>query len=406
LYFSVLRIAALFNPKAKLFVSGRKNLLANIRYALIDERRPRIWMHCASLGEFEQGKPVLEKLRQQYPHFALVLTFFSPSGYEVRKEYPGVDYVFYLPADSPYNAKRFLRYIKPELAIFVKYEFWYFLLSQVARQQIPCILISSVFRKDQPFFKWYGSLHRHMLQTFTHIFTQDVASAELVKKTGMYDVTVAGDTRFDTVIESVRSAMPLPIAEQFCGEYKILVAGSTWEEDEALLVKALEAFPPSWKLILVPHEVDEAHIRKIEALFDGQTDRWSAWNGQTSKRVLLVDQVGFLLHLYRFADVAWIGGGFGKEGVHNVLEAAVYGIPVLHGPVYDHFLEAVELVKTGGALEIATNQDIMLTISNWERDRAAYEQACRAAKNHVYSKAGATSAILDYLSEKKTLSVR
>lgn len=404
LYAIAVRIAALFKPKARLFVKGRKGLLSQIKYALVNERRPRIWMHCASLGEFEQGRPVLEKLRRQYPNYAFVLTFFSPSGYEVRKDYAGADYVFYLPLDSYYNARRFLASVQPKLVLFVKYELWYFFLSLTARRDIPLLLISAVFRKDQPFFKWYGRLHRRMLRCFTQIFVQDEASGMLLQKIGIENWAVGGDTRFDRVIEAVAKVQPLPTAASFSKNNKIIVAGSTWKEDELFLKEAIDRLPANWKLILVPHEVHKSHIEAIVSMFGDEAVLWSVNEDVHTKRVLVVDTVGLLSGLYQYADVAWIGGGFGKDGVHNVLEAAVYGKPVSHGPVYSQYIEARELLAANASFVPASAEAFVKQLLYWEKDAHSYEQSCAAAKEFVQSHAGATRKVLDYLEAKKLLS--
>lgn len=405
LYAIAVRIAALFKPKAKLFIKGRKGLLSQIKYALINERRPRIWMHCASLGEFEQGRPVLEKLRRQYPHYAFVLTFFSPSGYEVRKDYAGADYIFYLPLDSYYNARRFLAAVQPKLVLFVKYELWYFFLSLTARRDIPLLLISAVFRKNQPFFKWYGRLHRRMLRCFTQIFVQDEASGMLLQKIGIEYWAVGGDTRFDRVIEAVAKVQPLPVAAAFSKNSKVIVAGSTWKEDELFLKEVIDRLPANWKLILVPHEVHKSHIEAIASMFGDDAVLWSANEDVHTKRVLVVDTVGLLSGLYQYADVAWIGGGFGKEGVHNVLEAAVYGTPVSHGPVYSQYIEARELLAANGSFVPASAEAFVKQLLYWEKDAHSYEQSCAAAKEFVQNHAGATRKVLDYLEAKKLLSM-
>lgn len=405
-YAAVLRLAALFNPKAKLFVAGRKDLLRKIKYDLINERRPRIWMHCASLGEFEQGRPVLEKLRKQYPHFAIVLTFFSPSGYEVRKDYDGADYIYYLPVDSVYNAKRFIKAVQPRLCIFVKYEFWYFYLAELAKKNIPTILVSAIFRPNQPFFKWYGRLHRRMLNCFSHIFVQNSESELLLNRIGIEDVTVAGDTRFDRVVEAVMQNVNLPVADVFSNGSKIIVAGSTWAGDEQFLLTAMSQLPLHWKLILVPHEVDEKHITEIEKLFRDHYCKWSTWTGaDKDKRILVVDKVGLLMQLYSHADIAWIGGGFEHAGVHNVLEAAVYGVPVAFGPVYHQFAEAIELLKTPGAVSVDKPAAFASFVQQLEDDAYSYKKACEAAANYVQAHAGATRNILAYLSEKNLLNM-
>lgn len=400
LYAAALRIASLFNLKAKLFIEGRKGLLEHITATMAHEQRPRIWMHCASLGEFEQGRPVLEQLRTQYPGYAIVLTFFSPSGYEVRKNYEGADYVFYLPLDSRKNAKQFIEAVQPKLSVFVKYELWYYYLTAIAKRSIPAILISARFRKEQPFFKFYGGLHRKMLRCFNAIFVQDKDSETLLHTIGINNVAVNGDTRFDRVIEAATQIQELPIAHAFCRDNKVIVAGSTWKEDEEFLKKTFDQLPPHWKLILVPHEVHDSHIQEIEKLFQGETVRWSAWSDTSDKRILLVDKVGLLLQLYRYANVAWIGGGFGSAGVHNVLEAAVYGLPCAYGPVFHQFIEAEELIQAGGAITV-TDPGVFLThIKQWENDTTAGT----AAKNYVLAKGGATQAIMSYLAEKNILS--
>lgn len=403
-YAMAVRLASVFSTKAKLFIEGRKGLLSRIHYTLLNERRPRIWMHCASLGEFEQGRPLLEKIRKDYPEFAIVLTFFSPSGYEVRKNYPGADYVFYLPLDGRNNAKKFIHLVQPKLCVFVKYDFWYFLLKEIDRKDIPAILVSSIFRKEQPFFKWYGGLHRQMLYCFRKIFVQDKASAQLLQDIKIDDSIVAGDTRFDRVVEAVSNIQSLPVAEAFIKGGKVLIAGSTWPEDETFLQKAYARFPAGWKLIVVPHEVDDAHISQVVNLFGNKGVKWSEWNDNSDASVLVVDKIGFLLSLYQYATAAWIGGGFGK-GIHNTLEAAAYGIPVCFGPNYHKFREAKELIAINAAFSITEPQSLANYMLSWEKDAAAYELVCTAACQYVMNNAGATAPIMAYLSEKNLLTV-
>lgn len=405
-YFLLLRIASLFHRKARLFVRGRRKLLSQIRYALVDERRARIWMHCASLGEFEQGRPVLDELRRQYPHLAIVLTFFSPSGYEVRKNYEGADYVFYLPEDSRRNADRFLKMVQPKLAIFVKYDLWYFFLKETARRDIPAVLISAVFRREQGFFRWYGIIQRRMLYCFRHLFVQDAASVQLLRRIGIEETTVSGDTRFDRVVDATASLPAMPEeAADFCRGAQVLVAGSTWKEDEEFLEKLLPQLPGDWKMILVPHEVHESHLQEIEKRYGDAIIRWSAYRPGTDKRVLLVDRIGLLLQLYRCGRLAWIGGGFGKAGVHNVLEAAVYGIPVVHGPVYHQFLEAKELLQAGGSLVAERPESLAAAIGSWQQHPDVYADVCRAARQYVQAHSGASARIMAYLSAKNWLMV-
>jgi 3-deoxy-D-manno-octulosonic-acid transferase len=405
LYAAVLRIAAFFNPKAKLFVQGRKGLLQRMHYALINERRPRIWMHCASLGEFEQGRPILERLRAKYPQYAFVLTFFSPSGYEVRKDYDGADYVFYFPLDSPRNAKKFLSVIQPRLCLFIKYEFWYFLLSAIAKRDIPNVLVSAIFRKDQPFFKWYGTLHRRMLHSFTHIFVQDEASMYLLAKTGVQHASVSGDTRFDRVQQAMQQLQQLPVVEAFSQHSNVLVAGSTWPEDERFLQEVYTQQPvANFKLIIAPHEVADSRIADIERLFPGQTTRWTS-GVDIDKKVLIIDTVGILFSVYAHAHSVWIGGGFGKEGVHNVLEAAIHGVPVSFGPVYHQYIEAKELIASGGGFEFSDPVKLALQLKAWQTDDYSYTQASEKAHDYVITHTGATAKVIAYLEAKKWLMV-
>lgn len=398
-YAIAVRIAALFNGKAKLFTEGRKDLLVHISTALAGDTRRRIWMHCASLGEFEQGRPVLEALRYKYPGHCIVLTFFSPSGYEVRKNYDGADHVFYLPIDTPANATAFLDIVQPSLCLFVKYEFWYYYLSGISKRGIPAVLISAIFNKDQGFFKWYGSLQRQMLRCFTYLFVQDAASLQLLTNIGITNAAVSGDTRFDRVIKVAAQHAELPIAAAFAAGHKILVAGSTWKEDEVMLHAALPSLPSGWKMILVPHEVNESHLGEIEKLFGYSAFRWSRMSSPANAvgaAVLIVDKVGFLSQLYRYGTAAWIGGGFGKEGVHNVLEAAVYGVPCFWGPVYDRFIEARELIAQGGAVSV-TDADMLIAALRKADSGAEYTQRSLAAKNYVHAHSGATDIVLTYL---------
>lgn len=395
-YGAALHIAGLFNHKARLFVDGRKGIFDKIREAMAPDTKKRIWMHCASLGEFEQGRPVLEALRQTYPQYSFVVTFFSPSGYEVRKNYGGADHVFYLPMDSEANANTFLDIVNPALCIFVKYEFWYYYLDSIANRNIPVILISAIFNKEQGFFRWYGSLQRHMLRCFSHIFVQDEASHRLLGDIRIKTVSVSGDTRFDRVIDAAQKSIVLPEAEAFTKGHKIIVAGSTWTDDEIFFTKVLPQLTKEWKIILVPHEVNGEHITDIESLFEEDIVRWSEAEKSKDKRVLLVDKVGILVHLYRYADVAWIGGGFGKDGVHNVLEAAVYGKPCFYGPVFHQFREAIELVAVEGAFSVNEPAEFMEALRDIEDD-PSYMQHANAAKEYVYANGGATKVVVNYI---------
>lgn len=395
----------MFNNKARLFVRGRKGLLNSIRYALVDEKRQRIWMHCASLGEFEQGRPVLDALKAKYPSHAFILTFFSPSGYEIRKNYPGADYVFYLPLDSAYNAAKFVQYVNPSLAVFVKYELWYFLLMRLARKNIPTVLQSAIFRKEQLFFRWYGWLHRRMLHAFTHIFVQDTVSVQLLNRIGVEKVSVSGDTRFDRVVAATIHTEPIEVIQNFCEGHKTIVAGSTWQDDELLLKQVMDNLPEDWKIIIVPHETNISHMKQLIDQYEGEAVLWSRIEQDYyDQRVLLVDTVGLLLRLYQYADVTYVGGGFNKSGIHNLLEAVVYGKPVFHGPVYHKFKEAKDLQDVGAAYIVGDAESMYQQVVQWQEDRISYNAACISARKYVTANTGATDKILDYIEGKQLLS--
>lgn len=406
LYEWSIRLAMPFKPKARLFIEGRKGLLLRIKAAMASESRPRIWIHCASLGEFEQGRNLIELLRVRYPGHALVLTFFSPSGYQVRRKYKGADYVFYLPVDKKEHAAQFVLDIQPVLAIFVKYDLWYYYLAELHRRNIPTILISALFRERQSFFRFYGSLQRQMLRFFSQIFVQDEQSAQLLKSIGIDRVMVAGDTRFDRVLYVKQKMASLPQMDRLCVSCKLLIAGSTWAADEALLASVVADLPEDWKLVVVPHEVDEERIAKVEKTFRNDTKRWSEWEDGMlfSEKVLVVDTIGILLKLYRYATVAWIGGGLSASGVHNVLEAAVYGIPCAFGPEYGNYLEARELIRSGGASSCANKKELILFLTTMQGNEEQYRFRAKAAADYVAGQSGATERILNYLAEKNWLS--
>lgn len=407
LYITLVRVASLFNTKAEKFIKGRKGLLNKVKYDLINERRPRIWIHCASLGEFEQGRPIIEAMRNKYKDHAIVLTFFSPSGYEIRKNYDKVDNVFYLPYDTPSNAKRFIQYVEPSLVVFIKYEFWYFMLKEIANNDIPLLLVSAIFRKEQPFFQWYGTLNRNMVRVFTHIFVQDEYSKQLLNNIGIEDVSVNGDTRFDRVAALKTEELHIDEIVDFKGSLKLFIAGSTWPEDEALL-KQLLLKTDGWKMIIAPHEITLTHLKQLKKQFGDDVCFWTkVKSGEESiknNNVLVIDKIGMLSRLYRYADACYIGGGFNKSGIHNVLEAAVYGKPIFHGPNYGKFKEAVTLNEEGAAISVATADPIVGQLSEWEKDTGSYDLTCKTAESYVLKNVGATNRVMNYLDEKKLLS--
>jgi 3-deoxy-D-manno-octulosonic-acid transferase len=397
LYGLLLRLVAPFVPKARQWVEGRRNWRPRLRAQLADDAAPRIWVHCASLGEFEQGRPLLEALRRQYPGHRLVLTFFSPSGYEVRKDWPGADYILYLPLDTAANARAFVQAVRPTLAIFVKYEFWYHYLAELKRQQVPTICVSAIFRAEQVFFKPWGGFFRRVLGQLTHIFTQDQASAELLRGIGLTQTTVAGDTRFDTVVATAAApARELPIVAAFTADAApVLVAGSVWPPDVDLLTPSLQRWADELRVIVAPHEISEAHLTQVEAALPGRVVRYSRADAATvaQARVLLIDNIGLLRELYRAGDLAYVGGAFGK-GLHNTLEAAAFGLPLLFGPRYEKFREARDLVAQGPAFVVTTAAEAQARLQPLLTDPKLRAELGQRARHYVQTEAGATARIL------------
>lgn len=361
-------------------------------------------MHCASLGEFEQGRPLLELMKKQYPAIKIVLTFFSPSGYEIQKNYPGADAVFYLPVDSKKNAAAMIAAIQPSLVLWVKYEYWFYYLQAFREHHIPVILVSGIFRKSQPFFKWYGGMWRKLLPCFTHFFVQDVASEKLLAGIGTCsNVTVTGDTRFDRVIEIAERFEPIALIDHFCANNKVIVAGSTWEDDEIELVHYVKA-NPHIQFIIAPHEIDAQNLKDVKKVFDGSVFYSELReDNPVTTNVLIIDNVGMLSRLYRYGDIAYVGGGFGNDGVHNVLEPAVYGKPVLYGPEFEKFIEAIELTNCGGGIPIGSAIELEATLTRLWSDEKLLNAAGAAAKNYVYSNSGASEKIMEIIQEKRLL---
>lgn len=405
LYRFFLGLAAKFgsNKKAQLWLAGREGMWPGLESAMKGDV-PVIWVHAASLGEFEQGRPVLEELRQDYPGHRILLTFFSPSGYQVRKDYKGADYVCYLPLDTPENARRFLSVVQPKLAIFIKYEFWYHYLSGLYARKVPVLLISGIFREHQVFFKWYGGLFRKLLRKMDHLFVQNEGSLTLLHNIGVKQVTLAGDTRFDRVWALQQNPVVLPEIERFIKVPKVMVAGSTWEDDEKLLAAWWYGGAQDIRqMILVPHEINEGRLKRIEQLFPDAI-RYSAFvNGETPKgKVLIIDNVGMLSALYRYSRVSYVGGGFGKEGIHNILEPATYAKPVIIGPVYEQFNEAVTLVQLRGAIVVNNLDDLNRAIEALN-DTYYHQQITEIASRFVEEHQGATNKIMHYIQENRFL---
>ena len=395
IYGAFIFIASLFNEKARLLRAGQQNALKLLKER-VDPNGSYVWFHAASLGEFEQGRPVIEQLKRDQPTTKILLTFFSPSGYEVRKNYTGADIVSYLPLDTPGNARSFVNMVKPSKVIFIKYEFWPNYLRALKDTNVPVFSISAIFRPEQVFFKGYGKWYLGLLRTFSHIFVQDKVSLDLLEKHQIKNASVCGDTRFDRVYDLFRQAKQLPLIEEFVKNApEVIVAGSTWPKDEKLLVSYLKQHPDV-KLVLVPHEVHASHISGISGLLDGRFVRYSEATSDNVKTTncLVVDVIGVLSSIYRYANVAYIGGGFGV-GIHNTLEAAVYGIPVVFGPNHLKFREARELIAIGGAFSVSDYVSLEAQFDRLLKDK----EAGKIAGEYVKQKTGATSQICKIIAQ-------
>jgi 3-deoxy-D-manno-octulosonic-acid transferase len=396
-YGFLILLASLFNQKARLWIRGRKNWKSEINSRLVTGEK-RILFHCSSLGEFEQGKPVLEALRTHYPKHKFVLTFFSPSGYENRKNDPLADYVFYLPLDGPVNARSFISLVKPEIAFFVKYDFWHYFIRELRKNKIPVYFVSSIFRPSQIFFKPYGFFFRNILNRVSHFFVQNQQSLELLYQYSLPQVTVTGDTRFDRVYKNSLDAKEFPDVLQFKGKQRMLVAGSTWAPDEILLAQVCHSLKDEFRFIIVPHETGESNIRATEKRFAAiGTIRYSQYNPAASAPgIMIIDNVGMLSSLYRYADIAFVGGGFGR-GIHNILEAAVFGIPVFFGPNYQKFREAHELIHWKGAFPVKDHKALENHIRGILDHPGTLDRIREVNLKYIENNKGATELIIEYL---------
>ena len=391
------KVASLFNTKAKVFTDGRKNLFNVLSQTIRENRAPLIWMHCASLGEFEQGRPVLEKLKVEFPQYKILLTFFSPSGYEVQKEYEKADFVFYLPLDTPSNAWKFISLTRPALAIFVKYEFWYHYCHILREQNIPLLSISSIFRKEQLFFKSYGKFYRSILYAFNYFFVQNDESLRLLKSIDITQCAKVGDTRFDRVYEIVTQGSDVPIAQEFKGSEKVFVVGSCWPDDMEVMIPFINANAEHLKFIIAPHEIKEEFIIEMQGALLVKSVRYSQVNSEALKnsRVLIIDNIGMLSRLYRYGEFAFIGGAFGK-GLHNILEAACYGVPIFFGNKnYQKYEEANQLIKYGGAFEVNDYPDLKAKFELLSVPKN-FQLACAVTKQYVKDNLGAADKIVEY----------
>ncbi len=395
----LLPMAALFDKKLRLFLNGRKETFKLLE-AKISPEDTVFWVHAASLGEFEQGRPIIEKYKVANPNVKIVLTFFSPSGYEVRKNYSKADVVCYLPIDSKQNVKKFLDVVHPTHAVFVKYEFWPNLLGELKNRNISTILISGIFRKEQAFFNWYGQFMKKALTAFSYYFVQDQNSEDLLRSIGFTNVKACGDTRFDRVLEITQQDNSLDFMNSFVGDSHVLVAGSTWKEDEELLVDYINSNSTEMeKFVLAPHNIVKSDIDSLKGSIKKKVVLFSEMEEKDLNEfdVFIADTIGILTKIYSYAHVAYVGGGYTKSGVHNVLEPASYGVPVLIGPNFKKFNEAKELVTAGGCLVADTQEKIYLTLQEFLRDKSALKRVSEISFNYVKSKTGATDQILKYL---------
>jgi 3-deoxy-D-manno-octulosonic-acid transferase len=393
------QLASLVHGKARLFQQGRKAQHERLlRTFPLKDSGPLVWFHCASLGEFEQGRPVMEALKNRIPSVRILLTFFSPSGYEVQKNYVGADHIFYLPWDTAKNAKWFAEQIKPSLAIFVKYEFWYHYISALHAHRIPVLSISSIFREDQVFFQWQGGLFRNMLAKFNHFFVQNQHSLELLQSIGIRAATVAGDTRFDRVHQIIQRAEEVQIARTFKNNQMVMVIGSAWPEDMDVLIPFINSHPGQLKFIVAPHELKESFLSAIEKGIHGKTVRYSMATADNvlSADVLLIDNIGLLSRLYRYGEFAFVGGGF-AQGLHNILEAACYGVPIFFGDrAYQKFQEAVDLTTQGGAFPIHDATDLSKIFEQLTTQPETLSSAITVTRRYVQQNLGATDKIVSY----------
>lgn len=402
LYRAGISIVSLWNPKARLWKIGRENIFDKLHSQVTTNHSQLTWVHCSSLGEFEQGRPVIEKIKARYPDSKLLLTFFSPSGYEIRKDYKGADWVSYLPLDSAANAKRFLDIVKPSLVVFIKYDYWYYYLHQCKKRNIPLLMVSAIFRNDQPFFKLYGSIYRKMLKSISHFFVQDKESQQLLESINIKNnVTVSGDTRFDRVAEIAEDFKPIEAIEKFCNNSTVLVAGSTWPNDEKMIRQATNVLP-GLKIILAPHEIHKEHLEQIKTIFPNSAFYSQLTSHNSPSDCLIIDNIGMLSRLYHYATITYIGGGFDK-GIHNTLEAAVFGKPVLFGPNYRKFKEAIGLIEKGGGISVNSSNELASSLKKLLIDENELTMRSKSSFDFVKENKGATGKVMHYIEENRLL---
>lgn len=391
LYIIILYLISPFNKKVRTMLKGEKESFEKLKSIRKEDKVA--WFHCASLGEFEQGRPLLEEVKKQYPQHKILLSFYSPSGYEVRKNYPLADYIVYLPNDTKKNAKKFVSLVNPDLIFFIKYEFWYNYISALKGRRL--FQVSLILRENQYFFTWYGKWFRKQLGTFEHFFVQNSQTADLLNKIGYKNVTISGDTRFDRVMTIANNAKSFPDIENFCkGDKKIILAGSSWLADEKIIEQAIKNL--DIKLIIAPHIVEDTHIKEIQALFPNAILYSELTENKKESNVLIINCIGILSNLYQYCDIAYIGGGFGV-GIHNTLEAATFGKPICFGTNYHKFQEAVDLINLKAAYSISNEEELRQVFNKLLNNEEIYKQSAKASKNYVEEKIGACKKIIEHL---------
>lgn len=396
IYFIAIKIASFFNPKAKQWIDGRKNIFEQLKKT-IHPNDKIYWFHCASLGEFEQGKPIIDEIKSKHSNIKVLVTFFSPSGYELRKNYTNADYVFYLPLDTKINALEFLKIVNPEKAFFIKYEFWYNYLFELNKNKTPTYLISGTFRKEQIFFKSYGTLNKKMLSFFTHFFLQNENSKTLLQSIGFNNSTITGDTRIDRVYENSLNPKNISLIKSFKGNKPLIVLGSSWQKEEEIITEFIHASKKNYKYIIAPHDINPEHIKKIKSLLKNDFILYSEANSDNIKSVstLIIDNVGLLSNIYQYTDIAFVGGGF-TGALHNILEPASFGNALLFGAKHHKFHEAEELLKLNAAYEVKDADDLLGVINHLEVDNQLKETQ-NAASKYIKEGVGATQLILKKL---------
>ena len=400
----MVKILALFSPKMKLFVAGRKNVFRDLQ-AKINPTDNTIWFHAASLGEYEQGLPVFEKVKENFPNHKILVTFFSPSGYEVRKNNSVANVTVYLPLDTKYNAKKFIKAVNPEMVFFIKYEYWLNYLNELKKQNIKTYLISGIFRENQTFFKWYGGFYRNALQAFTHFFVQNESSKNLVHKLGYNNVKVSGDTRFDRVVSILERNNSLDFITEFLTpttnhqSLTTIVIGSSWQKDEELLINYINQSSDKIKFIIAPHNIKAEQILNLKSQIQKRTILFSEKEEKKlcDFQVLIIDTIGILTKIYSYANIAYVGGGFGNPGVHNILEPATFGVPIVIGPNYSHFAEATALVNLGGCISINNQAELNNAFDELIENKTIRQEKGHICETFVQANKGATEIIISHI---------